>query len=350
MTSWVGSWRAIAIAAAVFLASGSGSAAELDVLKGQSIRAIIGGNAGGGTDVLGRIFLASLGRALRDTTINVQTIGAGAGAGAVKELFEARGRVITVSIFSTTPIYAQLMGTANVPFDVSKLRWLGSLADGRRVLAVRKGLNAPNLEALRGLSRQPIAATSDALASSTIDTLLLNAILGLRIKVVPGFGDAQVDTMLLAGDADVRLSGTIALGPLFASGDMVPIMRIGDGAYPDSMKSLPKLADLARPSAPNDLVFLLETLNQLGRPYAAAPDTAPEVVDALRAAFEIAIADPQYLAAMEQREAVGKSTSGAELTAAIERLFNPSAEIGPLVRKYRDCGARVSDNLPGNCD
>jgi tripartite-type tricarboxylate transporter receptor subunit TctC len=218
------------------------------------------------------------------------------------------------------------------------------------VLAVHKRLGAPTLATLRDLPRQPIAPTGDALGSATIDTLLLNAILGLRIKVVPGFGDAQIDTMLLGGDADVRLTGTIALGPLLASGDMVPILRIGDGSYPGAMAALPKLSDLAPPGVPSDLVFLLETLNRLGRPYAAAPNTSPALVAALRDAFEIVIKDHQYIAAMEQRETIGESTPGADLTVAMDRLFSPTVEVGALVRKYRDCGERMSANLATSCE
>ena len=113
------------LAACFFLASLSLLAApargdQFEVLKGKEIRAIIGGKPGAGTDVMGRAFFAALGRTLPETTIHIQTISGGAGAAAVKELAEATGNLVTVSIFGNGPIYSDLLATEAVPFDTSK--------------------------------------------------------------------------------------------------------------------------------------------------------------------------------------------------------------------------------------
>jgi tripartite-type tricarboxylate transporter receptor subunit TctC len=336
----------VAISAAPMLSAG---AAELDILKGQSIRAIIGGNAGAGTDVIARAFFGALGRALPGTAINMQNIPAGSGAGAVKELAEARGNLVTISIFGNGPLYAQLQSSAAVPYDLSKLHWLGSLAGNRRVLAMRKGLGAPKFETLLTLGRQPIAPTTNAVSPNHIEALLLNAVLGLRLKVVPGFSDGQIETMVLAGDGDIRISGSLQLAPMIEAGDMVPVLRFSAEGYPVSLQTLPRIADFALPGVPKDLVFLLETLNLLGRPYAAAPNTPPAVVAALRAAFEIAVKDPEYIAVMARNETVGDPTPGAQVGEAIGRLYGSASEIGPVFRAYLDCGAKLSDNPRATC-
>jgi hypothetical protein len=130
---------------------------------------------------------------------------------------------------------------------------------------------------------------------------------------------------------------------------MVPVLRLGDGAYPDSMKSLPKLRDVARAGASENLILMLETLNRLGRPYAAAPGTDAEVVTALRAAFLIAVENPEFAAFMAKEGIVGGSTPGAELQSAMESLLS-DADLRPVVRKYVDCGKAMSDDASAECD
>lgn len=322
---------------------------EFDALKGQSIRGIIGGKPGAGTDLMGRAFFAALGRLLPETTIHVQTVSGGAGAAAVKELSEAKGDLITVSIFGNGPIYSELLSTEAMPYDISKLHWLGSLADNRRVLSMRKALGPPVFDTLAKLDRQPIVPSSGAGSPNNIENLLINAITGAHLKVVPGFEDAQIETMLVAGDADVRLAGSFQIAPLIESGDMVPILRISDGAYPKSMQALPKLVDVALADTPKELILLLETLNKLGRPYAAAPNTDPKVVAALRAAFEVAIVDPSYMEVVAKDGIVGGSTSGAALGDAMADLLS-DPDLKSTVQTYLACGKALSDSQTAQCD
>ena len=321
---------------------------QFEALKGKEIRAIIGGKPGAGTDLMGRAFFAALGRVLPETTIHIQTISGGAGAAAVKELAEATGNLVTVSVFGNGPIYSDLLATEAVPYDISKLQWLGSLASSRRVMSIRKTLGPTSFETLLKFDRQPLTPSSSAGSPNNIEALLINAITGLHLKVVPGFEDAQIETMLMAGDADVRIAGSFQIAPLIESGDMIPILRLGDGAYPESMKSLVKLATVALPQAPRELVLLMETLNQLGRPYAAAPGTDPAIVAALRAAFPIANEDPAFKEFMNKEGFIASSTLGGELQTALDSLLsNPN--LRSIVRQGLECGKAMSEDPAATC-
>ena len=182
------------------------AAVQFDVLRNRKIRAIIGGKPGAGTDVMGRAFFAALGRLLPETSINIQTISGGAGAAALEELFQAKGDMIAVSIFGNGPIYSELLLAERLPFDISKLNWLGSIGDSRRLVVVSKTLQVKTFAELAALDRPLIAPSSGAGSPNHIETLLLNSIAGLNLKVVPGFDDGQIDTMLMSGDAQVRLA------------------------------------------------------------------------------------------------------------------------------------------------
>jgi len=338
----------VAALVAAFWTSAPARSGEFDALKGREIRAIIGGKPGGGTDLMGRAFFAALDRLLPDTTIHIQTINGGAGAAAVKELSVAGGDLITISIFGNGPVYGQFLSDEKQEFDIGQLKWIGSLADNRRVVSMRKSLGEPRIETLRKMDRQPITPSSAAGSPNNIESLLINAITGTHLKVVPGFGSSQIDTMLIAGDADVRLSGSYQIEPLIESGDMVPILRLSDGAYGEVFQSLPKLEEVALPNTPSSLLLFLETLNKLGRPYAAAPNTSPAVVDALRAAFVVAVEDSEFKTYMASIGIVGGSTRGAGIQGAMDQLLTDT-ELKSTIQRYVDCGRAMSDDPKAQC-
>ena len=108
MTVSISSSAAIARAALLAAALGDclrvGSATAEDALaplKGQTIRYIIGGSAGGGTDQMGRMFATALRRALPDTEIHIQNIRGASGGLPVAEVANATGGLVTMT-FPTT--------------------------------------------------------------------------------------------------------------------------------------------------------------------------------------------------------------------------------------------------------
>jgi tripartite-type tricarboxylate transporter receptor subunit TctC len=339
---------AVAAIVALLLGCSNALADEFDILKGKSIRAVIGTTPGNINDATARAFLAALGRVLPETTIRSQNIEGAGGAAALREVQTARGE--TIAIVANGPIYAEMMAPEGVPSDLSRMRWIGSLIDNQRLLFIRKGLGGTSLETLYKLGRQPIAASSDAVSPSTIEALMLSAMTGLRLKVVPGVSDAMRDTMLLAGNVDVNVSGYSARRQLIETGVVIPVLRLGDGSYPDAVKSLPRIADVVREGVPAELVYFMEGLNRIGLLVGAAPATDPAVVSALGAAFEKAVADSDYksqLAANGQTST--GSTSGAELAEIMRRLFDGNAGLRASIKAYRECGQRISDGLATDC-
>jgi tripartite-type tricarboxylate transporter receptor subunit TctC len=343
--SWNRGLRAIGVAAAVLgamiVAAAQLHADELDALKGKTIRVVVGSSAGSTSDTAGRVFFGSLRELLPDTTIRFQNVGGGGGANAVKELQEADGSLVSVAIFNYGPLYSQLLATEVSAYDLKDLQWIGSLARVERLLAMRTELGS-TLDALRSLDRQPVIATSAAFSPSTIESLLLNAILDLRMKVVPGTSDPQQEAMLLSGNVDAAVGDPAKFAPYFESGTLVPIVRFGSETVLASHKDVPALADVVPATVPQDLLFLMETFDKSGRLVAAAPATDPEVVAALRAAFDKTVANEAYKEAMAKANITTNPTNGAEVSQRVEKMLG-SPEMKDLIQSYMACGQKLSD-------
>ena len=336
---------------ATLVALSPAGAGEHDGLEGKTIRAIIGSSAGGTTDTTSRAFYDRLEKTLPETTIRVQNIDGSGGAKALKEMQGAEGSVITLASFGYGPIYRQLLSPDISAFDLTQVHWIGALTRVQRVLAMRPGLGGTTLAALRSLGRQPVSATADALSSSTIDTLLLNAMLELQMRVIPGTSDAQQAAMLLSGDIDLVLGDRFEFDPQFKSGQLIPVLRLSTTTEAETLAGVPAIADLVSTKVPQELVFLLETLGKSGHLIAAAPSTDPAIVEALRESFEKVAHDPTFADEMAKRGIAIASTPGDELTDRLEEVLGASsATLQAALQSYLACGKRMSDEGATSCD
>jgi tripartite-type tricarboxylate transporter receptor subunit TctC len=232
-----------------------------------------------------------------------------------------------------------------------RLHWIGSLEHADRLLAIRSDLGGSSLDTLRNLDRQPIAPSSDKYSTSTVQALLISAIFNLRMKVVTGTSDAQQEAMLLAGDVDAIVSNPSELAPKFESGGLIPILKLSRSTVSEALKDVPALADVVPAGVPEELVFFLESVDIIGRPIAAGPTTDPQVVAALRTAFDQAASNPAYVDAMAKLRISINPTTGTETTERLEQILGPaSTRLKEVLESHLACGEKMSDDGTSDCE
>lgn len=315
---------------------------DLDALRGQTVRVIIGANAGGTTDTSARMFLDFVKALLPETTMRIQNMGGSGAAAAVKEVQEAEGSVVTIAIFNYGPIYNQLVSPELAPYDLSRLQWIGAMERVQRVLAIRSGLGGTTIDALRGLDRRAVIGASDASSPSTIEAYLINAMFGLGVRVLQGSSDSQNEVLLLAGEIEAEIGNPFEMSPKFESGAEIPVLRFSRDTVLN-IEGVPAIADIAPADVPDELIFFFETLDKTGRLVTASPATDPAVVASLRAAFDAVTADPEFVAAMAGIDIAVVPTNGPELSERLERLLGPeSGNLQQILQSYLECGRRMS--------
>jgi tripartite-type tricarboxylate transporter receptor subunit TctC len=335
-------WRALLPAAGLLLhaaaAAAQGTPPDLSILDGRTLRFVITGNAGGGTDRYARTFIEGLQQVLPRTQILAQNAEGGGGTLALIEAQDQRGDLINLVVTHTTPVFTQMLGSElSVAFDLNEFHWIGALANNQRVLVVRGTIGDPSLAALAARENPLVGPTETAGSASDIELRLVDATTDLEIELVPGVEDALRDSLLLAGTADLAAGNYLALKPLIDAGTAVPLLRLGvDGYPPDLAASVPALGDLVRPDASPVVVGMLDTLNKLGRMILAAPQNDPAVVGALRLAFDRTVATPGLAGTFAARNLLLAPTSGEELAAGIAVLPGDE-DAKALLARYLEC-------------
>lgn len=344
--------RLIGVVALIATAMSAGHAAAqgagADALAGKTIRFVIGASAGGSTDRYARNFIGALEPLLPNASLVAQNVAGGNGVLALVEAATASPNLITLVFFQAGPIYSQLREPASSPVDISQFHPIGSLSGNQRLVIVRSSLAANSFADLVALDRQLVAPTDSVTAANHIESTLIGAITDLHLKIVTGVGDELRDPLLIAGDADLTVSGYLNSGPLLESGAGVAVLRMGESGYPAQFESLPTLADVARPGTPPQVVEIMDTLNALGRLLMAAPETDPAAVDALRGAFDQLVVMPSFVQSLGGQGLSLSPMSGVDLEERMLTLL-ADTEAGDLFRAYLACGDAEAAGAPLDC-
>jgi tripartite-type tricarboxylate transporter receptor subunit TctC len=329
-------------------ASAQAANPALAPLAGRTIRIVIGGGPGSGTDGYARPFVDTLKEVLPDTTVLAQNVDGGGGALAYVETQSAAGDVITVVISHSSPIYHQMRGTETAAFDLNLFHWVGALTNNQRVVVVRTGLGATDYAGVAALDEELVAAVTSATSPSNVETTLLGALTDLRLRIIVDIDDDLRASLMMAGDVDLAINSFYGWVPLIASGSVVPILRIGEDGYPPEAAGLPTLASVVPPGTPSKVIEVMESLNKLGRLVGAAPSTPPEIVESLKAAFAEVVADPDFAAAYAARELALAPTDGEEVARRIS-LLTGDPEAAALLNAFYACGEAEADAADAGC-
>ena len=343
--------RAAAFLAAVVAGLGASAQDARDALSGRDVRLIIAAGAGGGSDQMGRMLAAAMDRALPQSAIHVQNLGGAGGGLAMAEVQSATGQLATLGFSNNGPVYIQLSGTAAAQFDLAALQWIGSVGDNQRLMVMRKGLGPPTLETLRNLDRQPILAVAGSAGSASfVEAMLFNPMLSLRMRVAADLDDPVVQSLMLAGDVDLTLGSYASLKPLLDADEADPVFIYARNGAPEELVDVPALADLVPPGEFDTLVDMIASLSRSGRIVVASPAIASDAVAALRAAFDIAVADPVYEAEMAAGAYVVNASAGSEIEQRIETYLDVDGDFIALFRRFLACGERISDGAAASCE
>jgi tripartite-type tricarboxylate transporter receptor subunit TctC len=343
------SLRYLAFAAAlavVTIAPATGFADGLDPLRDKTVRVLIGGSPNGGTDMYARPMVAALERLLPTSTFYVQNISKVPAV--LKEVFGSSGDTIVITVLANGALYSQILEKESMVFDIRDLHWMGAITSNHRIAFAVKQLGATTIDDLRKVDRQLLAVAGSATGANYADTLMVSALTGLDMKVIPDFEEEQRAAVLLAGDADFIFTNYFDVKTLADSGDLVPLFRINDRGYPKQFDSLPVLADVVPANAPKRLVQSMEQLNQMGRLVAAAPHTSEEAAAALRIAFDRAMEDPELQATYAKSELILAPSKGEELGGWIEALLG-DVEIGKQIQDIIHCSREVGEGKAESC-
>ena len=166
---------------------------------------------------------------------------------------------------------------------------------------------------------------------------VLNAVLGTKFRVIPGYPGANE----ALGHGARRDPGVLLARLRHPGCDPARLGARPQGQYfrparPEEEREHPEVPlalDFAKSEADRQAIALIVSPNLFARPFAAPPGVPADRLEALRKGFDETMADPDFVAEAKARALHIELVTGAELDDVLRRLYATPKEIVTRVKE-----------------
>lgn len=301
---------------------------------GEKVRWIVPYSPGGGYDEYARLLSPYLEKYTGARFDIVNLPGAGGMRGA-NELFESPRDGLTVGLINGSALVTnELADVKGAIYKIAEFEFLGRIVADTHVLVVSEKSGIASFEQiLRSPEGVKIGATG--LGGSTyVDAVIINEAFGLAVDIIHGFDSSSV-----IRQAMLRGNITGAWGSWGSAVDAVDdgrnVVILQSGTERDTeLSDVPTVFEMADrskdPARTRAILSAWESLNAVGRPVAAPPGTPADKIQVLRAAFQSAMHDPEYLADVRRAGRAVKYASGEEMRDIVLKATNLQEDLKQL--------------------
>jgi hypothetical protein len=268
-----------------------------DFYRGKNVNVLIGVGAGGEYDIQARLVARHIGKHIpgHPTVVPQNMTGAG-GLKMINYLYNVAPKDGTaIGMIANAFPALQAVGSPGVQFDAAKMHWIGSIAPAVETMAVWHTTGVKSIDDVR--KRETVAGASARGAITFFYPAMMNELLGTKFKIVTGYpGGNAINLAMERGEVEARnntwSSWKATKAAWLQEKKIVVIAQAGPRA---SDLDAPSVEELARGPQERQLIELVVSGTQLGRPMATNAGPADRVA-ALRAAYAATMKDPEFLA------------------------------------------------------
>lgn len=328
---------AAVVVAAVALA-GEVRAADADAAvesfyKGRQVDVMIGSAPGGGFDAYARLVARHMGDYIpgKPSLVPKNLPGAGS-AKAASTLYSISPRDGSVfgATFPGAIMDALFDAKKRQQYDPTKFNYLGSA--NNEVATCMIWHTSPVKTFQDALQHQAILAASAAGGSSRDFAAALQNVLGAKLKIVAGYPGSK-DMLLAMERGEVSgICGQLWSSIVTQSQDWLRDKKIffwvqmALKPHPD-LKGVPMVWDFVKNDRDRQILELIFSQLEFGRPYMLPPGVPPDRVKALRAAFAATMKDAGYKADAAKQHLEVNPVSAEDVQALVEKLFASPPDI-----------------------
>ncbi len=304
---------------------------------GRQVRMIVGTGPGGGYDIYGRLLARHLGRHIPGkpgvVVVNMPGAASLVAANYLANIAPRDGTEMLMVVQSLPLV--QVSRSDKARFDLARFNWLGNMSSAANTVLAWRASGVASLADAR--SRELVMGSTTPSSLGGIYPAIMNRVLGTKFRIIHGYesGDA-IDLALERGEVTGRAGVSWAALKAYRAnwlreGSVNVFAQVGLRAEPDL--DAPLLADLAGNNADREILRFYSSLVAVGRAVTLGPDIPPERLEALRRAFDAAMADPLLLAEAEKQGLEVRAQPGESVQAIVAAMTRAKANMIHLDRE-----------------
>jgi tripartite-type tricarboxylate transporter receptor subunit TctC len=333
--------RILGVAAAAFAAVAATGPAQADAVadfyKDKQVTIVVAAGPGGGHTQYSQLLAPYFKKYMPgNPSFVTQNMGGAGGTKAANYLYNSAaqdGSVIGI-LLSDTP-FAGRLRTTGVKYKPQDFQYLGGADDTQSAFVVLKKAGVKTVDDVR--KKEVLMGSTGKGSQTYVLPTLANAILGTKFKVILGY--RGMGGIYLAMDRGEVLgfqsvySSPKSLRPQWFDKDMIEVVMATSLTPLPDRPNVPLFKDLVKNPQDKAIVELISGNGALGRGWLAPPRVPKDRVNALRAAFEKALNDPQVAAEAKKRRMTWAPVKWQDMQAHVTRIGAADAELFVRTRK-----------------
>ena len=304
-----------------------------DFCQGRSLTIIVGSPPGGGFDTYGRLVAQHFGKFLPgQCQVVVQNMPGAGSMRAANYLFQqGPSDGLTLGVIQANLVLNQAFRYKSVKYDLRKFKWIGRIATSIETTVAWKPSPVNSIEDAKTHQITLAAATASGLTAGF--PRVMNAIIGTKFKVIPGYGGtAAIALAVERGEVQGgHMSGSKLLGDKhdWITGNKVSILVQYSLTRDADFPSVPAMVEFAKTPEQKKILSLFASINEIGRTLVAPPGVPDDRVAVLRTAFASMAKDAAFRAGLKKRKIDLNVLPGE----GVAKLIDSSLDISPALAK-----------------
>ena len=329
-----------------FVSAANLNAQAAPFYQGKQVKVVVGFTTGGFYDRWARLLSRYMPKYIPgNPTFIVQNMpGAGSVIAANYVYSVAKPDGLTIGFPSSGIYLDQIVGRAEVKFDLRKFAWIGSPVNEPMILYMRADSPYKSIADIKNSKEPPKCGSTGTVSTDFILARMLEDTLPpLKINTVLGYpGGSEIDIAVEKGEVICR---GMTASPYFGREPFLSWQKknfvrvlIYTGAKRDErIPDVPTIAEIFDkekvPENSRRVAQVILAAESFGRPIIGTPGIPPDRIEVLRRAFDQSMKDPELLAETQKQRMDVDPTPGANLEKLAQQILQQPAEVLARVKK-----------------
>jgi tripartite-type tricarboxylate transporter receptor subunit TctC len=306
-------------------------------LAGKTVTIYVGFGPGGGYDLYARTLARHFSKHIAGhPAVVVSNMPGAASIRATNYIYAVAPKDGTaLGIAAQSIAEEQLLGTQGVSYDVAQFNWIGRFAPNLEVSYVWHTAPVKTIDDLKK-TEATFAGTGP---SSSVYPRLLNSMLGMKWKVVAGYGTTAAAHLAMqrreVDGATSSLNTLKTTEPEWIARGLIRILVQLSGKRSRELADVPAVVELGRTQEDKDVLAFYAASGAVGRAVVAPPGLPPDKTALVRSAFSATMTDPDFLADIAATKLELEPLAGAELQMIVEASTKMSETVLQRARAAR---------------
>lgn len=314
--------------------------------QGKQVKVVVGFTTGGFYDRWARLLSRYMPKYIAgNPSFIVQNMpGAGSVVAANYVYSVAKPDGLTIGFPSSGIYLDQIVGRAEVKFDLRKFAWIGSPVTEPMILYMRADSPYKSIADIKSAKEPPKCGSTGTVSTDFILARMLEDTLPpLKINTVLGYpGGSEIDIAVEKGEVVCR---GMTASPYFGrepflswqKKNFVRVLVYTGTKRDERIPDVPTIAEIFDkekvPENSRRVAQVILAAESFGRPIIATPGTPPDRVQMLRQAFDQSMKDPELLAETQKQRMDVDPTPGANLEKLAQQILQQPPEVLARVKK-----------------